>query len=399
LAHGVLRLVVGMVTKGTALAFGIALVALSGCSFGSDDADKVLDNQRAESDKSHGKENLFGLENIFGGGSGAATFKKRVTGADLDTSARWRVAGTDLGIPYVLENGSIGYLFGDTFDVANPNQTPNYWRSPVMLRSASKPADGIVFDSAAKVAGDGPAPGLFFNEGNTSKAPGAEWTVIPNDGISFPETGRQLISFMSVHDWDANGEANWRTNYASLAYSDNGNDFTRVPDLGWGNTPDNSDPFQMWTMQRDGDFVYVFSVRAGRQTGPMMLQRVPWDKMFDKGAYQCWGTGDGRTWNWGGPCTPILNGRIGEPSVRKLKSGTWAMAYLNAQSVAIVTRTAPSPTGPWSSEKVQVTFQQESYLYGGFIHPWSDTGANNLHIMVSKWGDGQYHVSQYVGTL
>ena len=35
----------------------------------------------------------------------AATFKKRLTGADLDTASRWQVAGTDLGIPYVLENG------------------------------------------------------------------------------------------------------------------------------------------------------------------------------------------------------------------------------------------------------------------------------------------------------
>ncbi|MEW1590353.1 hypothetical protein AB0283_33455, partial [Micromonospora vinacea] len=30
----------------------------------------------------------------------AAVWKKRLTGADLDTSSRWRVAGTDLGIPY-----------------------------------------------------------------------------------------------------------------------------------------------------------------------------------------------------------------------------------------------------------------------------------------------------------
>ncbi|GAB3960468.1 hypothetical protein GCM10027614_82430 [Micromonospora vulcania] len=47
-------------------------------------------------------------------------WKKRLTGADLDTNSRWRVAGTDLGIPYVLENGSIGYLFGDTFNTPWP---------------------------------------------------------------------------------------------------------------------------------------------------------------------------------------------------------------------------------------------------------------------------------------
>ena len=36
--------------------------------------------------------------------------RKRLTGADMYTATNWRVAGTDLGIPYVLENGSIGYL-------------------------------------------------------------------------------------------------------------------------------------------------------------------------------------------------------------------------------------------------------------------------------------------------
>src|SRR5690606_15776057 len=30
----------------------------------------------------------------------AATYRKRLTGADLDTASRWHVAGTDLGIPY-----------------------------------------------------------------------------------------------------------------------------------------------------------------------------------------------------------------------------------------------------------------------------------------------------------
>src|SRR3954468_23862404 len=90
----------------------------------------------------------------------AATWKKRVTGADLDTNSRWQGAGTDLGIPYVLENVSIGYLFGDPFNTPWPEQPNNDLRSPVMLRSAIHPgaAGGIVFDSAAKVAGNGRAP-------------------------------------------------------------------------------------------------------------------------------------------------------------------------------------------------------------------------------------------------
>ncbi|KAL4896864.1 hypothetical protein BDV59DRAFT_169208 [Aspergillus ambiguus] len=204
---------------------------------------------------------------------------------------------------------------------------------------------------------------------------------------------------MSIKNWSSP----WSTNYAGLAHSTDGNTFTRL-ETKWANTADNLDPFQMWTMQRDGNWVYVFSVRSGRQPGPMMLQRVPWDKMTEKDAYEGWGW-DGQNWAWGRPCSPILEGTFGEPSVRKLEDGTWAMVYLNLEKSAIVSRTAEGPDKPWSEETVQVTGQQEPALYGGFIHPWSTTKSNDLHLMVSKWLKNEagatlaYHVSQYVGTL
>ena len=135
---------------------------------------------------------------------GLATSKKRLTGADMYTASNWRVAGTDLGIPYVLENGSIGYLFGDTFSSAWPEGGSDH-RSPVMLRSASAPGscEGIVFDSAATVYGNGFDPELMYNAHGGRVGNTTELTVIPNDGISFPETGRQLVSFMSMESWDS----------------------------------------------------------------------------------------------------------------------------------------------------------------------------------------------------
>jgi hypothetical protein len=51
----------------------------------------------------------------------------------------------------------------------------------------------------------------------------------------------------------------------------------------------------MWSMQRDKDYVYIFSVRSGRQFGPMMLQRVHYMHMFDKSQYQGWGW-NGTSW-------------------------------------------------------------------------------------------------------
>ena len=352
---------------------------------------------------------------VLPGEAAAATWKKRLTGADLDTNSRWQVAGTDLGIPYVLENGSsIGYLFGDTFNTPWPEAPDNDWRSPVMLRSAIHPgADGgVVFDSAAMVAGDGRAPEIMRNGHRDIGIDGVwEISVIPNDGISFPETGRQLISYMSIHDWDVGPrESRWKSSYAGLAYSDNGNDFIRTP-LKWWNDDDNADPFQMWTMQRDGDWVYVFSVRSGRQDGPMMLRRVRWDRLFYPEEYEGWGWDQSQqNWDWSRPCTSILpEGRFGEPSVRRLSDGTWAMSYLNCVTGCIVTRTAAGPDQAWSGEKTQVSSWQEPSLYGGFIHPWSTGAPNDLHLMVSKWThvdpndprtpSTAYHMSQFVGSL
>jgi hypothetical protein len=340
----------------------------------------------------------------------AGRYKKRLTGEDLETHSRWDVAGTDLGIPYELENGSIGYLFGDTFGTQFPEAGVE-WRSPVILRSNIHPGDpdGVRFDTAAGITGDGVAPEVTYNGHRTHDGAGtSEWTVIPNDAISFPPNGPHIMSYMSVRNWDAvPNEGGWRTNYAGLAVSSDGNHFERLPVV-WWNDEHNKSPFQMWTMQRDGDWVYVFSVRAGRQRGPMMLQRVPADRVTDQSAYQGWGF-DGNNWGWGRPATSILpEASYGEPSVRKLRDGTWAMVYFNAGIGAIVSRTASGPDQPWSPEKVQVTAAQEPNLYGGFVHPWSTSAANELHMMVSRWSQvdegGQkrtthYHTSQYVGSL
>lgn len=336
---------------------------------------------------------------------GLATSKKRLTGADMYTASNWRVAGTDLGIPYVLENGSIGYLFGDTFSSAWPEGGSDH-RSPVMLRSTSAPgsSEGIVFDSAAKVYGNGFAPELMYNAHGGRVGNTTELTVIPNDGISFPETGRQLVSFMSMESWDSgqSGAGIFKSGFAGLAYSDNGNDFQRT-NLRWDNNADNTDPFQMWTMQRDGEYVYIFSVRAGRQDGPMMLRRVKWERMFWPNEYEGWGW-NGTDWGWRRPCTPILTARFGEPSVKKLRDGTWAMAYMDYKENKLVTRTASRPDGVWSDPKTQVENIANWNLYGGFIHPWSTRGFGGLHLIVSRWAhEGNrstaYHVEQYQGTL
>jgi hypothetical protein len=340
---------------------------------------------------------------------------KQLTGAGLEPHRRWWVCGTDLGVPYLLENGSVGFLFGDTFASPWP-EDKDTWRSPVMLRSAVHPAarGGIRFDSAARVLGDGRAPALMdylsFQLRVGGFDPSWESTRIPNDAVSFPETGRQVLSYMAVYDWPEGRP--WRTSRAGLAWSDNGNDFIDAVDATWPNDVQNSSPHQMWTMQRDGEYVYVFSVRAGRQRGPLTLMRVPWRRILEPAAYEPWGWRDGG-WAWGNPCTSLFDeAEFGEPSVRRLRDGVWAMSYSlpATQPPApplpgrIVTRRAPGPDRPWTKEKVQLTTAQEPALYGGFIHPYSTSAVGDLHLMVSSWERAgntsrTYHVSQYAGTL
>ena len=335
----------------------------------------------------------------------AAVFRKRLTGSGTAAARRWGVVGSELGVPYAVPDGGVGYLFGDTFGGAWPESRQD-WRSTVMLRSWARPggAMGVVFDGAVGVRGDGRAPGLVHNGYRGIGIDGVwEETAIPTDGISFPENGRHVISYVSVERRDADSPGSLgTTNYAGLAYSDDGQSFVRT-NRKWWNDADNSDPRQLWTMQRDGGWVYVFSVPSGWHHGGMMLRRVRWDRMLSPEEYDGWGF-NGRDWSWGRPCTPILTGRFGGPSVRRLGDGTWVMSYLNAATRCIVTRTSTGPDRPWSAEKVQVTWAQESHLYGGFVHPWSTARSNDLHLMVSTWkrdahtGSTAYHVSQYVGT-
>lgn len=336
---------------------------------------------------------------------------QRVTGADLDTCARWDVCGTDLGIPFRLADGSTGYLFGDTFDTASPGTTisPNGWRSPVMLRSDTEPdaTHPVIFDDAVGVDGDGMAPEIIPN----GHIGGGEYTVIPNDGVSFTETGDTIVSYMSINNWDDDGVSGWETNYAGLALSHDGEHFQRIGPV-WENNADNTDPFQMWSMERDGSMVYIVTTRAGRQEGPMMLMRVPWDKMLDKDAYQCF-NGHG----WGGECQPILKGHFGEPSLRKLADpndptkSIWVLSYLDLSddpatpgedAPRIVTRTAPYIGAPWSDEKIQVSWNQQHFLYGGFITP--NSTPSQLTMTVSTWGPEsnghmRYDVTQFTGSL
>lgn len=312
----------------------------------------------------------------------------RLTGtANSEACVRWSVCGTDLGIPYLRRDGSVGITFGDTFSSSTPDQGSG-WRSPVILHSSSDPKHHTIkFSGAAGVQGDGYTPEVTGNGHNS----GGEVSAIPNDVVVLPD-GRQVMSLQSVSGWPP---GTWTTNYSELALStDDGNSFRRTG-VRWGSRGGKS-ATQMTSMQLDGNYVYMISVRAGRVNGLMFLRRVPWRDILTPQAYLCWNGTD-----WVTTCSDgILRGRFGEPSLRKLQDGTWVMAYFDLATGAVVTRYADQPTGKWSAPTVQITYHELDFLYGGFIHPLSTK--NNLTLMVSSWQrhsgvTHRYDVSQLSG--
>lgn len=329
----------------------------------------------------------------------------RDTGIDMQSCADFVVCGTDLGVPFLLPDGnSVGYLFGDTFAVKGPfikdEELPasgDQYRAQVMLRSDTIPTKGepIVFDGATGLEGYGTAPEFL-----------GQWHILVNDGVSLPD-GSVIVSYQHTVEVEDPEDNTWHTDYSGLAWSPDGNHFELIGPR-WENTLDNDDPYQMWSMQRDGDYVYIVSDQAGRKTGPMMLFRVRWDQMLDANAYTYW---NGTEWGSKADARPIMQGHFGEPSLRKLQDGTWVLGYTDyAGAPKIVTRTLQDPSGGpesgWNEPKVQLTWRQQPFLYGGFVHP--DSTADNLILMISVWqkdDDGsehgalvRYDVSHLVGS-
>jgi len=345
-----------------------------------------------------------------------------ISGMNESTYDVGRVAGTDLLIPFRIDGGNVAYLAGDSFAGDMPG-SPD-WRSPVGFKSNTNPlTNKIVFQSAYNTNASNFAADMFYNQksANEYNAWGQEFTVIPNDGVYITSKNMTVVSYMSVNRWRNakndnlnNIPGDWRTNYAGLAYSTDGQNFTRLPVGGnnavWSNAENNSSAFQMQSMYYNStdDYVYMISVKSGRQSGPMYLQRVRAGNILYRSAWQGYYK-DGNTWKWGKPdqCTSLFSNKMfGEPSLRKLADGTWVMSYLtnsigilSGGPFGIVTRTAPDVTGPWSAEKVQLTQWNVPRLYGGFIHPSSTKNANGLILLVSQWTDNKYHVMQFRGTV
>jgi hypothetical protein len=385
----------------------LLLVAASiGCSAGSDDdaasdasgVDATLDANDAQGDAigdasiddtrvGDTSTRTDGASDASADTKPAATRKIRDLTGPGTGSEKFGVGGTDLGIPVRQPDGKIAYIFGDTFEndgVGGPG-----WRSPVLLRSASGGLDkGIELTGAA---GGAYAKQLLDYRHDTT----AYTTWLPSDAITI---GKRMYLHYMVNK--GLGNVLW----TKIAYSDDSGETWVDSAARWEGTEDGN-LRQLWTWERGDDgFVYVLSTSFTR-ADPIILHRVPEDRLLDRTAYVPWGYKDG-AWAWGNPATVVLTGKFGELCLRRVET-KWLLSWFNAGDYDITIKVFDSPTSnlftatqykpikgtAWGSESDTAVAQ----LYGGYIHP--DSTLHDLHLIVSQWNTSTnwpYHAMQFV---
>lgn len=281
------------------------------------------------------------------------------------TDTRWNVHGTDLGHMFT-HKGELYMVFGDTYGPDGGD-----WRSNTIARIADPdPKNG--FSIAAMIES---ATGAAKEIIRSAKIPGLEWTVIPTNGISLGE--RMVLHYMSVRMWGADDK--WYVRRSGLAYSDDdGQNWTRSETAMW---PAGTGFEQVAYVEHD-EMIYVFGIPQGR-FGGVRLGRVSPQDVFDPRAYTYW---DGQGWS-----TSIHNAKAvvpapaGELSVAWSNvHQSWLMMYLEPVERAVILRSAPTMTGPWSAPQIVAHADEYPGLYAPYIVPGLEID-DAVYFTMSRW--------------
>lgn len=298
---------------------------------------------------------------------GRAQVVAQLTGAASAnaTADRWNVHGTDLGHMFVHQD-QLYMMFGDTYGPDGGD-----WRSNVIARiDDPDPRNGFSF-AAMTEAADGSAGELV----PAARVPGLEWTVIPTNAIS--AANKMVMHYMSVRMWGADDR--WFVRHSGLATSDdNGQTWTRSKAAQW---PGGSG-FEQVAYIEEGGFIYVFGIPQGR-FGAAKLGRVAPENIFDPTAYDYW---DGANWVSDiRAAAEVVPPAIGELSVAWSEANKrFVMMYYEPNLRAIVLRSAPALTGPWSDMQVVADSRDHPGLYAPYIVPGGDIDGE-LYFTMSLW--------------
>ena len=292
-----------------------------------------------------------------------------------DTSARWDIGGADLGITWDNGRGEIVVAFGDTFKFGDTTASPQRftdWRHNAIGFSTDKtPYDGITISRMLE-----DRPGHAREIIGRSAGVTQEQSVVPTAGIAIGS--RNYMFYMSVKQWGAG--SGWVTNYSSIVYSDDGGETWTPSDARWPS----ASRFAQTGLAFDGGYLYVMGTPAARK-GALHLARVSPDDVLDPTKYEYF---TGSDWALGDETKAgvLAPAPVGEISIHKnAGSGLWQLTYLNFRRQAIVLRTAPELTGPWSAERVLIETRDPAHpgVYGGFQHPWFNDGPD-VFLTVAK---------------
>ena len=316
---------------------------------------------------------------------------KDVTGPGGLTD-QFSMAATDLGVMARTPSGRILAVFGDTF--REPFVGSSDWRAPVALFSDTKNLDeGIVWSEAA--GGDPNYARQLWPYPH--HLPSGDTTVLPSDVMTI---GGSMYLHVSAHFPFGNVGFTevWKSN-------DDGHTWFRPGPRFDGGIHGGLAQLWTWDIGDDG-WVYVMSTafRVARDA-PIILRRVPADKLTDPAAYEGWGFGS-NGWAWGNEPTPVLDGGYGEMSLRRIQ-GQWVLVVFDNFEYRLEVRVFPDITcnlydvpmnvpihgTDWGREDGDAVAQ----LYGPSIVPGSRLDAG-FHLLVSQWkapGPWPYHVSQF----
>lgn len=280
------------------------------------------------------------------------------------TRERYKVGGTDLGIP-VVHNDKLYIFFGDTFggdDAGNP-MGGGLWRSNVLAYTEDRDfADGLQLDGF--ITGSG----MFENQAieliGSKKIPGIEHTVIPTGAISV--NGNIYSYFMSVKEWGDPGR--WMINYGGLAKSeDDGQTFRTLKEIEL-----DPDRFGQVSPILIDDMIYFIGIGGGR-FGDAYLMRVAPEQIESLDAYEYFaGTDENGEPQFSADVNDsvaVADGPVGEPAIMYNEYlEEYIISYLDEQRAAIVMRVAKQPWGPYSEKLDMIRSADYPALYGGFVH-------------------------------
>ena len=297
-----------------------------------------------------------------------------------NTSARYALGGTDLGIIWEMSDGRYGILFGDSFDASfapcggGPGAAGGWRSNTLAFNSNTTFSKGLVFD------------GMYTSASNKSyaiavhqKTAHYSFTTIPTSAVCMGG-----VEYMHYMYWEVGSRQHDSEVYSSYCISRNaGQSWTDCSSrIKFG---PNSFMGMVAMATKPGDeYCYILGTQTGAhyRTSAAILARVTSEHMLDKDEYEYWA---GSKWKKGDEnfAAKILEGPIGEAGLIYLERfKVWLYMYLDNNATRY--RTAARPQGPWSEERVLCTGG-----YGSYVHPacGAEDYTSDLYWTTSYWNE------------